>query len=325
MLFAALVAGWWQLWHVREDVTSAYTTARPELALELDGIGIALASSEPSVSPYALVPTGAERAPTFPASPSTSIVATDEIDETTSVEVTGGEVELAGIVQLVDGTPVAGATVRIERFTSQGSGTAETVSGSDGAWEASGLQGGRLRVRAYAPNQLASIDPVVLVVTRTGSASVDLTVGQADLGITFEMVGPPGMAIGATTTVAVVMSRVLVDELGRFVEQPVAGASTTGSVSGARLLSADALTTDVGGAVRYLLACDIEGAPSISIAVGGATSDAAEPESERAVVALPECMSAELLAELEAAAATEGEGVGEGEREPDPIDPEPSQ
>ena len=340
ILFAALVAGWWQLWHVREDVTSAYTTERPELALELDGIGLMVAEGERPVSPYALTPAGSERAPTFPeitdpddeASANDGAVDGDALDENAvdenglddgtvdpgnSIEVTGGEVELTGTVQLDDGTPVAGATVRIERFTSQGSGTAETVSGPDGSWSASGLLGGRLRVRAYAPNQLASLDPVVLVVTHTGSASVDLRVGQPSPDIEFEVVGPIGIALGTSQTVAVVVSREFVDELGRFVELPVINAATNVSVSGARLLSADTVTTDTGGAARYLVACDVDSSPLASIALGGAaaqvvddaaaeTDDAVSDEptvatSATAVLTLPPCLSAEMLAELEAA------------------------
>lgn len=297
ILFAALVAGWWQLWSVREVVVSAYTDERPPLALELDGVNVTLADTERPVSPYALQSAGLDRAATF-----LPIASAEPIDdELSSIDVTGGEVSLSGVVQLIDGTPVAGATVRIERFTSDGQGTAETVSGPDGSWSALGLRGGRLRVRAFAPNQLASVDPSVLVVSRNGSAQLTLLVEQPTPGLRFDMVGPPGIAIESAGTAAIVVSSERVDDWGRLIQLPVPGLETTVSITGGRLLSADVVVTDVGGAVRYLVACDVEGATAVVV----------KTATEEAVLALPPCMSPELLAELEAAAAAERAGEQE--------------
>lgn len=290
ILFAALVVGWWQLWHVRESVTAAYTTERPPLALELDGVSVVLADSERPISPFALRSAGINRSPTF-----LSIASSTEAQEPPSVAVTGGQASLNGTVVLPDGTLVAGATVRIERFTSEGQGTAETVSGPDGSWSALGLQGGRLRVRAFAPNQLASVESAVLVVTRTGSARLTLVVEEATAGLKFEMFGPPGIAYGTAGTAAIVISSEAVDQVGRLVQLPVIGRETTTSISGGRLLSADVVVSDAGGAVRFLIACDVEGAPIANITAGADT----------AVIVMPACMSADFLAELEATAAAE--------------------
>ena len=290
LLFAVLVAGWWQLWHARDAVFSAYVDERPPLALELAGVGATVAERERPISPFALQSAGIERAPTF-----LSLTPSIEPEDDSTIAVTGGDASLSGAVRLPDGTPVAGATVRIERFTSAGSGTAETISGADGTWTASGLQGGRLRVRAYAPNQLASVDPAVLVVTRSGSATLDLGVVAARPGLRFDMFGPPGIAIGTAGTVAVVVSSEVVDERGRLIQRPEVGRELTASISGGRLLSADVVVSDAGGAVRYLIACDAENPLTANVNVG---------ETD-AIVALPLCMSAESLAELEAAAAAE--------------------
>lgn len=290
ILFAALVAGWWQLWSARDLVISAYTQDRAPLALELAGVNGALVDSERPVSPYALQSAGLDRAPTF-----LPIASAPVDDELGAVDVTGGQASLSGVVQLVDGTPVAGATVRIERFTTEGQGTAETVSGDDGSWSAEGLQGGRLRIRAFAPNQLASVDPSVLVVSRNGSARLTLLVEQPTPGLRFDMVGPPGIAIGTSGTAAIVISSERVDDWGRLTQLPVSGLETTAAITGGRLLSADVVTTDAGGAVRYLVACDAEGATSVLV----------KTATEEAVLALPSCMSSAALAELEAAAAAE--------------------
>lgn len=289
MLFAALVVGWWQLWHVREWVTSAYLDERPPLALELDGVNLALADTDRPVSPYALVSAGTERAPTF-----LPIAAAPNTDDSL-VGITGGTASLSGTVQLVDGTPVAGATVRIERFTSDGQATAETVSAADGSWSASELRGGRLRVRAFAPNQLASVEPVVLVVSRNGSARLPLSVVSPAPGLRFDVVGPLGIAIGTSGTAAAVVSREVVDEWGRLIQTPVSSLETSATISGGRLLSADNVVTDVGGAVRYLIACDVESDPVVVLSTG----------DEQAVLAMPSCMSANLLAELEAVVEAE--------------------
>ncbi len=298
MLFAALVVGWWQLWHVRDSVTSAYLDERPPLSLELEGVNLALADADRPVSPYALVPAGVDRAPTF-----LPIAPEPVLEDPLSVGITGGTASLSGLVQLVDGTPVAGATIRIERFTSDGQATAETVSGADGSWSASGLRGGRLRVRAFAPNQLASVEPAVLLVSRNGSARVPLTVASPAPGIRFDMVGPPGIAIGTAGTAAVVVSQEVVDEWGRLIQTPVPLRETSATISGGRLLSDNNVVTDAGGAVRYLIACDVESDPVVVLTTG----------EEKAVLTMPSCMSASLLAELEAAATAERAAEEEAE------------
>lgn len=297
LLLAVLVAGWWQMWVHRDEVASAYTEERAPLTLELNGVGAVPVASERSVSPYALVPPGSERAPTaaIPAAeePTGSVVET---------ELTGGSVTLEGVVQLPDGTPVSGATVRIERFTVDGSAVGETVSGSDGTWRADGLLAGRLRVRAYAPNALASVESVVVVLSTTGKATIPLQVQAAASSIRFDVAGPLGIAIGTEATVAVVVSRELVDEEGRLVQIPLAGQPLlTTFAPPARLLSADLVTTDDGGAARYLVVCD----------AAGTAVARPELEGQRPTVQLPSCVSAEALAELEAAAAAEEEARAE--------------
>ncbi len=303
VLFAALVAGGWQLWNQREVVVSAYTEERDPLSLELGGVSAVPIASERSPSPYGLVSAGLDRAPTFlpPAE-------ADEDEEPPVVQLTGGTVTLDGVVQLPDGTPVAGATVRIERFTTEGEAVGETISDEEGNWEAPGLRAGRLRVRAFAPNLLASVDPVVFVLSHTGSATLVLQVQQAAPSVTYELVGPPAIAIGTEATVAVVVARESVDENGRLVQVPIAGQPMLAAVDApSRLLSADLLDTDAGGAARYLVTCDAEGTAAVNVLFGSA----------RSALALPPCLTVEAMAELEAAAAAEDESAAdaaEGDR-----------
>ena len=295
VLFAAIAVGWWQLWLHRESVTSAYTEDRTQLAIELGGVGVVPINDGRSVSPYALVAPAADRAPTFLAA------FPEEAVEPPAVEVMGGTASLAGTVTLVDGTPVAGATVRIERFTSDGQATAETLSSSDGSWAAPGLQGGRFRVRAFAPNVLASVESAVLVVPRNGSGTLELMVEAPVEGLRTDMVGPLGIAVGTTGTAAIVVSREAVDDVGRLVQVPAGGLSLIATVSPpARLFSADIVVTDGGGAARFLLACDAEGDPIARLVL----------EEDRPSLALPPCMTAEALAELEAAAAAAATAEG---------------
>ena len=301
LLFAVLVAGWWQMWQHRHDVASAYLDERPPLALELNGVGAVPEESDPTPSPFVLLAAGTEQAPTFVEPPS-------EPDDP-AVELTGGAASLQGTVVLPDGTPVAGATVRIERFTSEGSAVGETESGPDGSWEATGLRGGRLRLRAYAPNALASVEPVVLILGVDGDATLSLGVEAASPSIRFDVVGPPGIAVGADGTVAVVASREAVDDSGRLVRFPLAGQTVQFAVDGpARLLSADLVTADAGGAARYLLACDGAGTLSARLLL----------DTERATVDLPSCMTPEILAELIAAEAQEESADADTPTEVDP-------
>ncbi len=292
VLLAVLVVGWWQLWNQREFVVAAYTEERDPLALELGGVSAVPIASDRSVSPYALSSVGFGRRPTY--------LPQDATDDTepSAVELTGGTVTLDGSVLLPDGTPVAGATIRIERFTTAGQAVGETVSDEEGNWQATGLQAGRLRIRAFAPNLLASVDPVVIVLSHTGSATIALQVRAPAPSTTFELVGPPGVAIGTQATVAVVVSRELVDENGRLIQVPMTDQPLLMSVPApARVLSADLVTTDAGGAARYLVTCDAEGTPTANMLF----------DTERATLALPPCLTLEALAELEAAASAEAE------------------
>lgn len=301
LLFAALVAGWWQMWQHHDEVAAAYTEDREPLALELKGVGAVPEPTERSVSPFALLPPGPERSPTF----SSMLGVTEPTEETaTDPELTGGDVTLDGVVQLADGTPVSGATIRIERFTVDGQAVGETVSGPDGTWRADGLMAGRLRVRAYAPNALASVESIVVVLSRTGQATIPLQVEPAARSIQFEITGPLGIATGGDATVAVVASRELVDDDGRLVRIPLAGQPLLATFDPpARLLSADLVTTDDGGAARYLLACDREGTFAGRVVLA----------DEQGAVDGPPCLSAEALAELEAAAAAEAEAGAEAD------------
>ena len=286
LLFAAIAAGWWQLAQHQESVTAAYIDERPPLALELDGVGAVPVNDDRSVSPYALLTPTSDRAPTF--LPAASEDPEDPEDEP-AVQVTGGTASIDGMVTLTDGTPVAGATVRIERFTSDGQAVAETLSSSDGSWTAAGLQGGRLRVRAFAPNVLASVEPVVVVVPRNGNLTLTLRVVAPAEGLRVDSVGPLGIAVGATGTTAIVVSREVVDDVGRLVQFPVAGESLTATFTApARLLSADIVITDAGGASRFLLACDAEGAPIARLVV----------DQEQPTLTIPPCLTTEALAEL---------------------------
>lgn len=308
LLFVAIAAGWWLLGQHHESVTSAYTEERTPLALEFDGVGAVPARNDRTVSPYALAVPSIDRAPTFLA------VDVEEPRDSPLVEVIGGTASLDGMVTLIDGTPVAGATVRIERFTSDGQAVAETLSSSDGSWTAPGLQGGRLRVRAFAPEVLASVEPVVVVVPKNGSLTLSLRVEGPAEGLRFDSVGPLGIAVGTAGTTAIVVSREAVDEAGRLVQLPVAGQALTATFTApAQVLSENIVVTDAGGASRFLLACEAEGAPIARLVL----------EEDRSSVSLPPCLTGEALAELEAAAAAEAgdrDGDRSGEQTADPGD-----
>lgn len=297
LLFVAIAAGWWLLGQHHESVTSAYTEERTPLALELDGVGAGPARNDRAVSPYALGVPSLDRAPTFLA------VEAEPTGESPVVEVTGGTASLDGMVTLVDRTPVAGATVRIERFTSDGQAVAETLSSSDGSWTAPGLHGGRFRVRAFAPDVLASVESVVVVVPQNGSLTLSLRVEGPAEGLRFDSVGPLGIAVGTAGTTAIVVSREAVDEAGRIVQLPVAGQALTATFTApARVLSESIVVTDSGGASRFLVACEAEGTSIARLVL----------DEDRSSVTLPPCLTGEALAELEATAAAEAAAAAAG-------------
>jgi len=115
-------------------------------------------------------------APTTVPAPTTTVAASPRTLVTLPSELGPGPAHVAGTVTGPEGV-VPGATVRVERLLDDTAVAATTVqAGADGRWAVDSVNGGRYRLRAWRPPDLAQVTPVVAFVTVDDSKPVDLPV-----------------------------------------------------------------------------------------------------------------------------------------------------
>jgi hypothetical protein len=169
---------------------------RPLLALSLVGVGLVVAAacttegavapvaSTSTVAPLARLPQQAETDPTIPFPPGFVPIDSRGVNlphleypdlPQAPVPVIGGNAKMTGTVFGPDG-PVAGATVRLERFVGARGGFADVTTDADGKWEADGVFGGKFRVRAWVRHELATTEPQVAFVTDAPDTTVNLAI-----------------------------------------------------------------------------------------------------------------------------------------------------
>jgi hypothetical protein len=186
---------------------------------------------------------------------------------TPPVEVLGGKASLRGTVTGPDG-PVPGATVRLERFVGDRSGTAQITADEAGRWSASRVHGGRYRIRAWsAPTLTATRAQLAFVAADGGSAEVDITVAkfegvqlQANLDLAVVNVGERARA-------RALLTREEVDAEGIVVGAPVAGTELrlVAGDGGFSIEGEAVARTDQGGLATWPVTCTREGSHRLSV------------------------------------------------------------
>lgn len=96
---------------------------------------------------------------------------------TTTLALGGGIATLQGTVIGPEG-PVAGATVRIERLVDDAVAVAEVQTQPDGTWQLAGILGGRFRVRAWRPPDLAQVEPEIFFLSGAETKALNLPVNR---------------------------------------------------------------------------------------------------------------------------------------------------
>ncbi|MBK9178049.1 MAG: carboxypeptidase regulatory-like domain-containing protein [Acidimicrobiales bacterium] len=183
--------------------------------------------------------------------------------------VQGGTSALAGLVRGPEG-PVAGATVRLERFVGESSETIDVTTAADGRWEVRDARGGRYRVRAWRVPDLAQDGATVTFVAAASSATIDLQV-QAHEGLEAQAgVSPGQVAVGSSLTLVALLLEPQVDGQGIVRGTPVAGLATTlDAGSRWRPAGSTVATTGSDGTVRWTLTCLSESGGSASLTADG--------------------------------------------------------
>jgi hypothetical protein len=216
----------------------------------------------PDVPPQTTIPLGNASA-VLPAVPGTTT--------TTAVALFPGPARLRGRVQGPDG-PVAGATVQLERLVGDASATHRVVTGPDGGWDVPAVLGGRYRVRAWRPPDLAT--PQAEVLFLAGGDPVEVDLALARLGtLRVDAVAAPATPVeGEPANLVVRVSARVVDVDGVARETPQSGVAVSLTGSGAwTVTGANPTSTDVDGTAQFQITCFTQGAPPLSLSVAGAT------------------------------------------------------
>lgn len=202
--------------------------------------------------------------------------------------VRGGGASLRGTVLGPDG-PVEGATVRLERFVGDEFGREDIATNAEGRWEASGLIGGRYKVRAWARPDLATIEPqATFLSNKDGAANLDIRVERFDGEQIQGALDIPDPAVGQIVTLRGLVTRVEVNEdgivsgvglEGREVELVVLG--------GIRIVGPKKAETDADGFVELSVVCMVTGVHGVTLRSGELSVD----------VELPDCLDGEFDSE----------------------------
>lgn len=263
LLGVALVAAVATMWVERDRVISAYSDESEPIEFRLDGIDLATSRTLIEPSPFVLV-----------ASPDLRTATIDPVGSSTPAApetvLGGGLASFSGTVNGPDG-PVVGATVRLERHTTSGIATTQTSTDGSGNWSATGLAGGRWRVRSYLPNTYTSGPAQVFFLANDDDVRVDTVLTGPSLAPVINLVGPEETFVDVPYTFAVTVGIRQVDAEGRIVVLPAPGAEVVVVATTSALTSADVVVADGGGASRFALTCQILGTPtlSVSVSVGG--------------------------------------------------------
>ena len=227
------------------------------------------------------------------------LVPVDGTTTTTEVVIGPGPATLAGRVDGPDG-PVEGAIVRLERMVGDASAALEVSTGPDGAWRAPGVLGGRYRIRAWRPPDLAMLEAHILFVEAARPGAVALVLEPLQPVAVDIAVAPDPPVVGARVNVLVRISSQIVGEDGVVRATPQAGVGLTlGTGSGWTAQSPVQGRTDIAGNATFTLVCRAAGPQALTVTLPGTVGPqpdaqpADSPPSAPQVFSLstPECVT----------------------------------
>lgn len=238
---------------------------------------------------------------------------------TTTVRETGSA-RLVGTVRGPAG-PVAGATVRVERFVADGSRQTDVMTGEDGRFVLEGVPGGRYRVRAFQPPRLAQLEADVRFLADGAEHEFDLVLEEHTGLVVRSSAAPSPATVGFPVNLVVLVAERRVDEDGIVRVAPVAGARAELAglsrwslrFDGGGSSSSTATSTDGAGRARWALQCDAPGDPGLAVRIpvtvaaappAAGPPDPSAPPTTAAPTTRLETVALELAACVEAPSST---------------------
>jgi hypothetical protein len=181
------------------------------------------------------------------------------------IPVRGGQATVSGTVTGPDGG-VGGATVLVERFVGAQSGSILVPADGAGRFSATGLLGGRYRVRAWLQPSLSAVRSETGFVAVDGVLNVTIAVERHD-ALTLRLASAVGtMNVGVPAGVTALITRQTVDGNGIVEDAPLAGVSLqlTGS-PGLGIEQPNPTVTNGSGRASWDVVCSSPGSYVVSV------------------------------------------------------------
>ncbi|MDQ2726587.1 MAG: carboxypeptidase regulatory-like domain-containing protein [Actinomycetota bacterium] len=190
---------------------------------------------------------------------------------TTTASIGPGGATLSGTV-LGPGGPVAGATVRADRFAGSSEASKQVITAADGSWTIPAILGGRYRLRAWQAPTLALITPQIFFLGATQTMSVNLPVQTFAGQAVSSAANPQSTTVGNNIDVVVAVSNQSVNVDGIVSYQPASGVQVTLN-GGANLgVSATPGITDSNGDASFTLSCLSAGSSTVTGTTSGGSA-----------------------------------------------------
>ena len=201
---------------------------------------------------------------------------------TTAVALQVGKATLKGRVVGPDGAAIESATVRIERLVGTAVATTDVPTAADGSWALLNAIGGRYRLRAWRPPDLAMVTPASVFLGASETGTVDLTL-ERHFGTTpAPAIAPARPVAGQPANLVVQVTTRSVDAGGIVQGVPIVGVAVElGSTGGWTVVAGNPTVTDAGGRARWEVVCAAPGVQPLRLLVNHA-----EPFQ----LALPACV-----------------------------------
>lgn len=201
--------------------------------------------------------------------------------EQIDAEMTGGSAILGGTVVDTRGAPIPGATVRVDRFVDAYSTSVDVRANGAGAWRISNLQGGRYRVRAFAPPDLSQIESTTIFLSAETEQSLQLMVTRGG-GVKIDpWVSRDGFVIGQAASIGIRLRQEIVNQQGQVIligrpDVPVRLA-VTGTLRGGGTKPSNA-----DGTVAWTVRCVAEGLAGATLFVDNTPYNVSVPTCRKA-------------------------------------------
>jgi hypothetical protein len=188
---------------------------------------------------------------------------------TTTIVLGPGPASLKGSVVGPEGA-VPGATVHIERFVGAAMASANIATAADGTWTAPAVLGGRYRVRAFRPPDLALTKPAVFFLGGTEAKVLDLQLSSYTGLVATASIAPDPPYVDQTANLVVRISQQSVDANGVVRGMGVFGAQVELQGTGDwRVDSANPVSTDSDGDAFWAMRCRQSGTQPLAVLVNG--------------------------------------------------------